>query len=338
MPREKRAMGREGGRAARHSKERASSAPTAFGTPGGMYRPLGDANTKRIHVAALDILARVGMASSTDTVCDLAVAAGCSLTDEGRLLFPSDLVEDVIANAAREFVLPGQTARNDVEIRPSHVHFATGGAAVKMLDGRTSTYRPTTTEDIFDLARLCDVLPNIQWFARPVVATEIEDWRELDLNTIYAYARGTTKHLGSSITLAEHIPDIIQMLDMVLGSDGAFAKRPFLSVHATTVVSPLTFAQDSSDVATAAARTGMPILSQTGPQSGATAPAALAGTLVQVVAESLAALVAINLVSPGHPVIVGGWPFVSDLRTGAFTGGGGEQALLSAGMAEMMHF
>ena len=33
---------------------------------------------------------------------------------------------------------------------------------------------------------------------------------------------------------------------------------------------------------------------------------------------------------PGHPVIAGGWPFVSDLRTGAFTGGSGEQALLSA--------
>ena len=58
----------------------------------------------------------------------------------------------------------------------------------------------------------------------------------------------------------------------------------------------------------------MPVQSQTGPQAGATAPAALAGTLVQVVAETLAGLTAINLVRPGHPVIAGGWPFVSDLR------------------------
>lgn len=39
----------------------------------------------------------------------------------------------------------------------------------------------------------------------------------------------------------------------------------------------------------------MPILSQTGPQAGATSPAALAGFVVQAVPESLGALVAINL-------------------------------------------
>ena len=128
------------------------------------------------------------------------------------------------------------------------------------------------------------------------------------------------------------------MLDMLTGREGGFVKRPFLSVHATTVVSPLTFAEESSDVATAAARAGMPILSQTGPQSGATSPAALAGTLVQSVAESLGALVAINLVRNGHPVICSGWPFVADLRTGAFSGGSGEQALLGAGQAQMMRF
>jgi trimethylamine--corrinoid protein Co-methyltransferase len=82
----------------------------------------------------------------------------------------------------------------------------------------------------------------------------------------------------------------------------------------------------------------MPILSQNGPQAGATSPAALAGTLVQTVAESLGALVAINLVRPGHPVIASGWPFVADLRTGSFTGGGSEQALLAAAQAQMMRF
>lgn len=278
------------------------------------------------------------MAEPTPTVRDLALSKGCALDDAGRLLFPRALIEDTVAGACRDFVLYGQSSAHDLEARAGQLHFATGGAAVKMLDSESGRYRPSTLRDLYDLARLCDTLPNLQWFTRPVVATDIADWRELDLNTVYACATGTSKHLGSSITLAGHVPDIEQMLDLVLGGEGAFRKRPFLSVHATTVVSPLTFAADSSDVATAAARIGMPIHSQTGPQSGATAPAALAGTLVQVVAETLAALTAINLVKPGHPVIAGGWPFVSDLRTGAFTGGSGEQALLSAGLAQLMTF
>ncbi len=305
---------------------------------GGLYRPLTPHAVERIHQAALEVLERIGMAEPTATVRDLALEKGCRLDDSGRLLFPQGLIEDTVAGACHEFVLYGQKPEHDVEARAGQLHFATGGAAVKMLDAETGTYRPSTLADLYDLARLGDTLANVQWFTRPVVATDIEDWRELDLNTVYACAAGTVKHLGSSITLADHVIEIEHMLDAVLGSDGAFKNRPFLSVHATTVVSPLSFAPESSDVATAAARTGMPVHSQTGPQSGATAPAALAGTLVQVVAETLAALTAINLVRPGHPVIAGGWPFVSDLRTGAFTGGSGEQALLSAGLAQLMTF
>jgi len=71
------------------------------------------------------------------------------------------------------------------------------------------------------------------------------------------------------------------------------------------------------------------------PQAGATAPAALAGTLVQSTAETLAALLLVNLVHPGHPVIFSSWPFVSDLRTGAMTGGSGEEGVLNAAAAQV---
>lgn len=284
----------------------------------------------------MDVLAQTGMKDATSTVRDLALDAGCTLDGDGRLRFPGSLVEDVIDGAARNFVLHGQTPEHDIEVREGHVHFATGGAAVRMLDSATGVYRDSTLRDLYDMARLCDTLPNIQWFARPVVATDLEDQRELDLNTAYAIARGTAKHLGTSIARDTHVGEIVDMLDMMVGAPGVFRRRPFLSVHATTVVSPLRFAEESSDVATAAARAGMPILSQTGPMAGATAPAALAGTLVQTVAESLGALVAISLVKPGHPVVASGWPFVTDLRTGAMSGGGAEQALLGAAQAQMM--
>jgi trimethylamine--corrinoid protein Co-methyltransferase len=74
------------------------------------------------------------------------------------------------------------------------------------------------------------------------------------------------------------------------------------------------------------------------PQAGATAPAALAGTLVQVIAEALASLVYVDVLAPGHPVTFAPWPFVVDLRSGATSGGGGEQALLMAAAAQMGTF
>ena len=332
---------RSGGRRARRKQriDAAEAIAMIRGTELGTgFRPLGEAEVARVHGAVLDLLERVGMAAPTVRVTEVALANGCTLSDEGRLLFPRALVEDVLAKAARSFTVHGRSPDFDFEARNGTVNFCTGGAAVQMLDMETHRYRPSTLRDLYDLARLCDTLENIQWFARPVVATDVEDVFELDANTLYACAAGTRKHIATSIAQGDHVERLLPLLDHFVGGEGRFAKRPFCTVHATTVVSPMTFAADSLDVACAAVDIGMPVHCQTGPQAGATAPAALAGTLAQVCAEGLASLTVINLLKPGHPVVLGNWAFVSDLRTGAFSGGGGEQALLGAASGQMSTF
>jgi trimethylamine--corrinoid protein Co-methyltransferase len=72
--------------------------------------------------------------------------------------------------------------------------------------------------------------------------------------------------------------------------------------------------------------------------AGATTPSTVAGAIVQSVAECLAGLTYVNAIAPGAPAIFGTWPFGLDLRSGAMTGGSGEQALLSAGCAQMHHY
>ncbi|MFZ1680688.1 MAG: trimethylamine methyltransferase family protein, partial [Rhizobiaceae bacterium] len=58
----------------------------------------------------------------------------------------------------------------------------------------------------------------------------------------------------------------------------------------------------------------------------------------QAVAETLAALVQVQLARRGARMPFGNWVFVSDLRTGAFSGGSGEEALLMAGAAQMARY
>ena len=302
------------------------------------FRPLSSDETEKIHHAALKLLAEVGMANPTDRVRDVALSHGCSTDDDGRLLFPESLVEDCLAQASREFVVYGRNSKFDFEAKKARVNFCTGGAAISMLDSHTRSFRDSTLRDLYDLARLCDCLENIQWFTRPVVATDMTNNFELDVNTVYACAAGTAKHIATSFTSGENLYLIAPMLDTLAGGEGVFSKRPFCTAHATTVVSPMSFAPDSLDVACAAVDIGMPIQCLTGPQAGATAPAALAGTVVQGCAETLASLTIINLLNPGHPVILGNWLMVSDLRTGAFSGGGPEQVLLGAAASQMSAF
>ena len=79
----------------------------------------------------------------------------------------------------------------------------------------------------------------------------------------------------------------------------------------------------------------MPILLLSAGQAGATTPPCLAGAVSQAWAECLGGLVYLNGIRPGAPAILGAWPFVSDLRTGAMSGGSPEQGLLSAACAQM---
>ena len=335
------AANRAGGRKSRlrqHDEARNTSAMSQ-GTPlAAGFRPLSDDDMRSIHNAALDLLEQVGMATPTPRVVEAALAEGCTLSDSGRLMFPRALVDAMIARAAKNFTVHGRDPKLDFEARNGRVNFCTGGAAVKMLDIDTHQYRPSVLNDLYDLARLCDTLENIQWFTRPIVITDVADIFEFDVNTIYACAAGTRKHIATSISRGDHLYRLLPLLDDLAGGEGCFAKRPFCTVHATTVVSPMNFAGDSLDVACAAIDIGMPIHCQTGPQAGATAPAALAGTLAQAVAETLASLSVINILKPGHPVVLGTWVMVSDLRTGAFSGGGGEQALIGAAAGQMATF
>ena len=95
------------------------------------------------------------------------------------------------------------------------------------------------------------------------------------------------------------------------------------------------YGEDNTVIAMEAARLGFPVKMTNAAQAGATAPAALAGTLAQTVAESLAGIAMVQLAKKGAPVIWANWPFVSDLRTGAFSGGGGEIAVLNAASAQI---
>ena len=171
-----------------------------------------------------------------------------------------------------------------------------------------------------------------------MVARDVTDNREMDLNTVYACCAGTTKHVGTSFSEPGFVADALALLHMVAGSEEAWRARPFVSNSNCFVVPPMKFATESCQVMEACIAGGMPVLLLSAGQAGATAPASIAGAIVQSVAECLAGLVYVNAVAPGHPAIFGTWPFVSDLRSGAMSGGSGEQALLSAGCAQMHAF
>ena len=333
---------RAGGRSARRSARAAPLAdhlrPVRAGMTGGSYQPLSAEGVHRIHQAALDALENIGLSDAPPSGIKYMTGAGAMLGSDGRLRFPRALIEDTISAANRSITLSSRDGKNDLDLSGRKVHYGTAGAAVHVVDVQSRNYRESTVQDLFDAARLVDKLDNIHFLQRPMVCRDILDNREMDLNTLYTCCAGTTKHVGISFTEELFAKDGFKLLHMIAGGEEKWRERPFVSNSNCFVVPPMKFATESCLVMEECIRQGMPILLLSAGQAGATAPAPIAGAIVQAVAECLAGLVYVNAIKPKHPAIFGTWPFVSDLRTGAMSGGSGEQALLTAGCAQMHHF
>ncbi|MEL6960930.1 MAG: trimethylamine methyltransferase family protein, partial [Pseudomonadota bacterium] len=325
------------GRKARHAKAAAPPRinPAAPGQRGGFYRPLNEIDCQNIYDTALRLLEELGMGEVPDRLRADLLAAGA--TDKGaRIGLPRTLVENCIDTAPKTFPLHGRDPNRTIEVGGKKVYFGTGGAAVNTLDRDTGLYRPSTLADLHDFTRLQDALDNVAWFTRCCIATDMEDEWLLDVNTAHALMANTTKPVAMAFTLAHHVAPLVEMFN--IASDGAFAKTPFVKAHISPVISPMRYGEDAVDVTYECLAHDVPVSCITAAQAGATAPATLAGMLAMSLAETLASLVMVNVVKPGHPMVFSNWPFVIDLRTGAFAGGGGETTVLNAASAQLSNW
>ncbi len=305
------------------------------GLTGGRYRPLSEADEARVHEAVMRLVEEVGFAGAIPPMVERVTARGGWVCEHGRLHFPRALVEDVLARCRKSFVAWGQTREHDLEIAAGRVHLGSGGASPNIVDLETGRYRGATLGDLYDVARLVDTQPNIHFYDRSLVARDVEDVRAFDLNTAYAILSGTAKHVGTSITAADHVEDVVALFDAVAGGEGRYRRRPFAMLLSCHVVPPMRFAEEALRAIEKAVPLGMPVMLVSAGQAGATAPVKLAGAVAQALAEALAGLVYCNLIDPDVTVVAGPKPIVSDLRTGAMCGGSGEQAVVAAATAQM---
>jgi len=334
---------RRGGRKAKVAMRSAplsdKSKPVHPGESGGQYKPLNDEGVADIVENSFRILEDVGFNQATPHCIETCTALGAVMSDDGRLRFPRKVVKKAIDMSNKDLILYAQNPANDLHVSGSRVYFATAGAAVMIADAETKTYRDSMAQDLYDMARIADTCEHIHMFQRTCVLNDIKDNYAMDLNTAYNCVMGTTKHVGSSWTEAHHLEKTLKLLHLMAGGEEAWRMRPFVSQSNCFVVPPMKFAEESLECLRIAVEGGMPVLLLSAGQAGATAPPCLAGTVSQAWAECLGGLVYVNAIKPGAPAILGAWPFVSDLRTGAMSGGSPEQGILSAACAQIgQHF
>ena len=188
-------------------------------------------------------------------------------------------------------------------------------------------------QDAAHAARVCDALPNIDYVMSLGSISDVPQ-DKADVHEFDAMVRETTKPIMSWSFSLRSLEIIHEMCAAVKGSSEAYTREPCMIFYAEPN-SPLRHSQEAVQKLIYCARHRIPMVYTPCCIGGGTAPATLAGILVQNLAESLGGVVLSQLINPGTPIVVGGVVSILDMRTTILSYGGPELALLSAGATEV---
>ena len=211
----------------------------------------------------------------------------------------------------------------------NHVFVGTDGCGVQILDLHSGELRRTRLQDVADIARIADAVPEIGFHWVPVSAQD-KPAESRGLHELQAVWENSTKHVQTESVYNEaEAHAAVEMAALVAGDAQSLRKRPPLSIMQCTA-SPLGHDGGSLDAALIVAEAGIPVGFMTMASCLTTAPATLAGNLAVGNAEVISAAALIQLAHPGSPFFYAAAQTASDLRTGAYTGGGPEDFLFGA--------
>lgn len=303
---------------------------------GGGYQVLSEKEIREIHETTVRVLENVGFEINNEAALELFEAKGARVDFEQRRVYvPREMISRLIKQAPEEFVFYGRQEGKSITVGGKQVHFGTGGLALYVLDLERNK-RPSTLQDVADLARLADRLENLDFFIIPVYPHDI-NIDTVDVNTKYQALLNTSKPVMGGIFNQQGLEDIIKISSIIAGSLENLQRRPFIG-FISSITSPLKLSSDHADYIMEVASYGLPLATSTAPAAGATAPVTLAGTLVQQNAEALMGVILTQLVNPGTPVLYSAVPVTMDMRTMSFLMGSIESGLMNAAITQMAHF
>jgi trimethylamine--corrinoid protein Co-methyltransferase len=293
---------------------------------------------RKIHDATLWIIENVGVRFPSKRALSIWEAHGAHINHDTMVVRARPgLIEEAIKSCPPAYDLAGRDAAQDLPLDGNHVFVGTDGCGVEVIDLGTGVRRMSRLQDVADIARLADATEEVAFHWVPVSAQDKPaETRGLhEIKTIWA---NSTKHVQTeSIYSDREARAALEMASLIAGGREELRKRPVLSLMQCSA-SPLGHDGGSIDAALLAAEAGIPTGFMTMAACLTTGPATLAGNLTVGNAEVVAATALLQLAFPGAPVFYAAAQTASDLRSGAYTGGGPEDFLFGAATNALADF
>lgn len=279
--------------------------------------PLHEEGVQAIHEGAMRILEEIGIEFLNEEAKSYLRSAGCDVdSDSNNVRMDRAIVMEQVAKAPESFAITPRDPARTVQIGGGHMAFINVSSPPNCSDldrGRRVGDR-SSYQELIKLSHYFNCIHMLGGY--PVEPVDIHaSVRHLDC--LYDKLTLSDKPVHGYALGKERIEDVMEMVRIAGGlseSEFAAAPRMFTNINSS---SPLKHDYPMLDGAMRLARKGQPVIVTPFTLSGAMAPVTLPGAVMQQTAEALAAIVLLQIVNPGTPVVYGCFTSNVDMRTGA---------------------
>jgi trimethylamine--corrinoid protein Co-methyltransferase len=273
----------------------------AFSSP--QFAVLSDTQLQDIHLAALEVLRRIGIRFHHQEAVEMLKEAGAFISDGNLVKFPARMVEDAVASTPGRIILCDRDGEPAVFLEGTKVYFGTGSDCLNLLDPETGEHRKFTQPDLINSYHLCDALPNIHFVMSNGIPSDVDSDLLYDVQMALMLEH-TTKPIVFVTNDRASCQCAIDMAAAVAGGHEALVEQQHILLYSEPS-SPLQQSETAVDKLLLMAEYQLPVVHSPGPLMGGTAPITMASGLVMSLAEILSGLVVHRLRRWGAPFVFG---------------------------------
>lgn len=287
---------------------------------------------EQIHEASMHILENIGIEFLDDEAFTYWQKAGAKVDTSTRRVWPErGLVMELVAQAPAQFKVRARNPAHTLTIGGNHINFATVGAAPYYSDMKRGR-RPGALADFKRMVKLAQVCGPIHIVEGLLVEPQDIPVARRNLEKGMAVFTLSDKVMTTAAHGRVVATDYVNMAGIIFGGVDRITQQPVF-VSNVNANSPLRYDERMLGALIVYARHGQPCIITPFILAGAMGPITLAGAIAQQNAEALAGIALTQLVSPGVPVIYGGFTTNIEMQSGspAFGTPEGALALIAGG-------
>lgn len=290
-----------------------------------------------IHGASLKVLEDTGVLINSAETLELLASNGFQVDRRTKLVkMPEERITEAVKKCKRNFKWHARSEKHTVEVVDGRTKIGPGAQCLYYIDPETDQIRSPTLKDGIMIARLLDALDSASIGYVPVYLSDVPEHMQSVVQIVTGIINTSKLTMGGSADKAD-FELTLKIADALLGDRELLRKKAVFTGYIDPI-SPLGHDHTMLEVLLGYASWDLPVFVTVMALAGGTAPASLAGLLVQQNAEVLSSVAIASCVTKNPKIIYGSVSCPLDMRSGIASTGSPEFSLIGVGAIQLAKF